>query len=77
MKQNKRQIKINRMLKNIKCSREVWKTYGKVLKEKLSNLLIKIDFIVPSWRLITLCAIIIKYFKIDVELRYTLHDREN
>jgi hypothetical protein len=77
MKQNKRQQKINKMLKSINCSRQAFDTYGRIIKEKLSNLLIKIDFIVPSFRLITLFALILKILKIDVELRYTLHNKEN
>lgn len=51
------QKNINRMLKNIKSNREYYITYGKVIKITLFLCLVLIDFVIPSFRLLTLFAI--------------------
>jgi len=53
-----------KILNNIKCKREVYHTYGRVAKVNLSHVLIALDFVIPTCRLLTLFAI--KYCNFEI-----------
>lgn len=63
-----RQAKINKMLKGIKSKREVFETFGYVLRTTYAKAMIIIDNFIPSFRLITVFASLLIFFKIDKEL---------
>ena len=51
-----RQQAINKLLKNTGCSVDVFTTYGKWLKINMFVFLLFVDFVVPTFRLLTLFA---------------------
>jgi len=52
-----KQKQINKMLKNIKCKREVYNKFGTIVKITLCHVLIFIDFFVPTFRLLSAFAL--------------------
>lgn len=67
---------INKLLKKTKCSYSPYDTFGKVYKLNLFVLLIAFDFVIPSFRLITLFAVAKKkVFEKTELLRITINNR--
>jgi hypothetical protein len=68
---------VNKILKGVKCSRSPFKTYGLMRRINAFGLLVAIDFIVPSFRLITAVAFMFrtKLERVNV-FSYTVHNNE-
>ncbi|TRZ50121.1 MAG: hypothetical protein D4S01_07260 [Dehalococcoidia bacterium] len=67
-----RQKQINKMLKGIKSNRNIYSTYGKIVKVTLCHLLVAADFVIPTFRLLTVFAL--KFTKHIELFRLTIKD---
>lgn len=64
-----RQQKINNMLKNIKSNKPYYNEYGKLLKINMFHIMFILDFVIPSFRLLTFIGYKLKHIEV---LRITI-----
>ena len=73
-----RQKFINKKLQGVKCKANLYNTYGLVMRINAFTMLVASDFIIPSFRLITLVAFKFKRTLVNVEVfRIPIHSKDN
>ena len=74
---NKQQKQINKLLGKIKTKRFSLITYGKVFNLSFAKLLILLDFVLPSFSLLTLLGLYLKKTKKDFNLSFVYSSKIN
>lgn len=65
------------VLKGVKSNRSPFNRYGKIIKLNAFVTLVALDFVIPSFRLITVIAYKFKNKLENVEItRFTVHNKE-